>query len=80
MCKNKFNSVTKKKVTRMDVSDYYLDIAQIKTKTESIILRFYASTLHFYYARALSNIWVKRFDVLGAGIQSMANYMRVLLR
>ena len=41
----------------MDVSDYYLDIAQIITKTESIILRFYASTLHFYYAKALSKVY-----------------------
>ena len=30
---------------------------QIKTITESIILRFYASTLHFYYAKALSKIY-----------------------
>jgi hypothetical protein len=49
MCESKFKSVTKK-ITTMDVSDFYLGIVQIKTKTESIILRFYASTLHFYYA------------------------------
>ncbi len=47
MCESKFKSVTKK-ITILDVSDYYLGIVQIKTK--SIILRFYVSTLHFYYA------------------------------
>lgn len=57
----------------MDVSDYYLGIVQIKTKTESIILRFYASTLHFYYAKTLSDIWVKRSMYLVLAVQSMAN-------
>ena len=39
----------------MGVSDYYPCNVQIKT--ESTILTFFASTLHFYYAKALSKIY-----------------------